>query len=102
MARAQQTAAPLAAELGKQTEVLPGIQEINAGWYNGKPESMAKSTYLVAPANWIKGDVSYAIPGSISGKEFNDQFTAPSTRSTTAATTTRWCSRTPTRSWCGR
>lgn len=76
MARAQQTAAPLAAELGKQTEVLPGIQEINAGWYNGKPESMAKSTYLVAPANWIKGDVSYAIPGSISGKEFNDQFTA--------------------------
>lgn len=76
MTRAQQTAAPLAAELGKQVEVLPGIQEINAGWYNGKPESMAKSTYLLAPANWIKGDVSDAIPGSISGKEFNDQFTA--------------------------
>ncbi|WP_459981162.1 histidine phosphatase family protein, partial [Mycobacterium avium] len=76
MTRAQQTAAPLAAELGKQVEVLPGIQEINAGWYNGKPESMAKSTYLVAPANWLKGDVSDSIPGSISGKEFNDQFTA--------------------------
>lgn len=76
MTRTQQTAAPLAAELGKQVEVLPGIQEIDAGWYNGKPESMAKSTYLVAPVNWIKGDVSYSIPGSISGKEFNDQFTA--------------------------
>ncbi|OBF01360.1 histidine phosphatase family protein [Mycobacterium sp. 852002-10029_SCH5224772] len=76
MTRAQQTAAPLASELGKQVEVLPGIQEISAGWYNGKPDSMAKSTYLLAPANWIKGDVSYSIPGSISGKEFNDQFTA--------------------------
>jgi broad specificity phosphatase PhoE len=76
MTRAQQTAAPLAAELGKQVEVLPGLQEINAGWYNGKPESMAKSTYMLAPANWITGDVSESIPGSISGKEFNEQFTA--------------------------
>ncbi|OBC00955.1 histidine phosphatase family protein [Mycobacterium sp. 852002-40037_SCH5390672] len=76
MTRAQQTAAPLAAELGKQVEVLPGIQEINAGWYNGKPESMASSTYMLAPVNWINGDVSDSIPGSISGKEFNDQFTA--------------------------
>ena len=38
MAEAQQTAAPLASELGKQVEVLPGMQEINAGWYNGKPD----------------------------------------------------------------
>ena len=76
MTRTQQTAAPLAAELGKQVEVLQGIQEINAGWYNGKPESMASSTYMVAPANWIKGDVSDSIPGSISGTEFNQQFTA--------------------------
>jgi broad specificity phosphatase PhoE len=76
MIRAQQTAAPLAAELGKQVEVLQGIQEINAGWYNGKPESLAKSTYMVAPAGWLRGEVSDSIPGSISGKEFNDQFTA--------------------------
>lgn len=76
MTRAQQTAAPLAAALGKQVEVLPGIQEIDAGWFNGKPESMAKSTYMVAQAHWLNGDVSNSIPGSISGKEFNDQFTA--------------------------
>lgn len=75
MARAQQTAAPLAAELGKQVEVLPGLQEINAGWYNGKPESMAASTYLVAPSDWLKGDREDSIPGSISGTEFNQQFT---------------------------
>lgn len=76
MVRAQQTAAPLAAALGKQVEVLPGIQEINAGWFNGKPESMAQSTYMVAQADWLNGDVSNSIPGSVSGKEFNDQFTA--------------------------
>ena len=54
MARAQQTAAPLAAELGKQVEVLQGIQEINAGWFNGKPVSMDPSTYLLAPADWLR------------------------------------------------
>lgn len=76
MAAAQQTAGPLASELGKQTEILPGLQSINAGWYNGKPESMSDRTYLVAPANWLNGDVHDAIPGSINGNDFNNQFTA--------------------------
>jgi len=76
MARAQQTAAPLAAELGKRVEVLPGLQEINAGWFEGKPVSTAPTTYLLAPADWLNGDVQNSIPGSISGKVFNDRFTA--------------------------
>jgi broad specificity phosphatase PhoE len=76
MAEAQQTAAPLASELGKQVEVLNGLQSINAGWYNGKPETMASSTYMLAPADWINGDIQDSIPGSVSGKQFNDQFTA--------------------------
>lgn len=76
MVRTEQTAAPLAAELGKQVEVLPGLQEINAGWFEGKPVSMASSTYLLAPADWLNGDVQDSIPGSITGKEFNNQFTA--------------------------
>ena len=75
MVRTQQTAAPLAAELGKQVEVLPGLQEINAGWFEGKPVSMAPSTYLLAPADWLRGDVQNSIPGSITGKEFNERFT---------------------------
>ncbi|MGO9929669.1 MAG: histidine phosphatase family protein [Mycobacterium sp.] len=76
MVRTQQTAAPLAAELGKQVEVLPGLQEINAGWFEGKPVSMAPSTYLLAPADWLRGDLQDSIPGSITGKEFNERFTA--------------------------
>jgi broad specificity phosphatase PhoE len=75
MAEAQETAAPLASELGKQVEVLPGLQALNAGWYNGKPESMAASTYMLAPNDWVlRGDVTNSIPGSINGKDFNEQF----------------------------
>ena len=76
MARAQQTAAPLAAELHMQVEVLQGIQEINAGWFEGKPVSWGPSTYLLAPADWLRSDVQNSIPGSVTGKEFNDRFTA--------------------------
>ena len=75
LVRTQQTAAPLAAELGKQVEVLQGIQEINAGWFEGKPVKMESSTFLLAPADWLNGDVQNRIPGSVSGKEFNDRFT---------------------------
>ena len=74
MVRTQQTAAPLAEELGKRVQILPGLREISAGWFDDKPSSMAKSTYLVAPADWLRGDRSNAIPGSVSGDQFNDQF----------------------------
>ncbi len=76
MVRAQQTAAPLAAELGKQVEVLQGLQEIDAGWYEGKPATMAPSTYMLAPVDWLSGDRQDSIPGSVSGNQFNERFTA--------------------------
>ena len=37
MVRTQQTAAPLAHALGKRVEILPGLREIEAGWYNNTP-----------------------------------------------------------------
>jgi broad specificity phosphatase PhoE len=76
MVRTQQTAAPLAHALGKPVEVLPGLREIDAGWYNNTSTKSADLTYLLAPTDWLKGDRKNAIPGSISGNEFNDQFTA--------------------------
>ncbi len=76
MTRTQETAAPLAHALGKHVEILPGLREIDAGRYNNTPGKQADQTYLVAPALWLNGDVADSIPGSISGKEFNDQFTA--------------------------
>ena len=76
MVRTQQTAAPLAHALGKHVQVLPGLREIDAGWFNDTPTDMAKSTYLLAPADWLNGDLKDAVPGSISGKKFNDEFTS--------------------------
>jgi broad specificity phosphatase PhoE len=76
MVRTEQTAQPLAHALGKRVEILPGLREIDAGWYNDTPTKNADRTYLVAPADWLNGDRKNAVPGSISGIEFNDQFSA--------------------------
>jgi broad specificity phosphatase PhoE len=76
MIRTQQTAAPLAHALGKHVEILPGLREIDAGRYNNTPTKRADLTYLIAPSLWLDGDVKDAIPGSISGQKFNDEFSA--------------------------
>jgi broad specificity phosphatase PhoE len=76
MVRTQQTAAPLADELGEQVDVLPGLREIEAGWFEGTPEAAAASTYLLAPEQWLRGARDARIPGSVNGDEFNDDFTA--------------------------
>jgi broad specificity phosphatase PhoE len=76
MVRTQETAAPLAHALGKRVEILPGLREIEAGNYNNTPVKRSDLTYLLAPADWLKGDLQDAIPGSISGEQFNDRFTA--------------------------
>src|SRR5262249_16768050 len=76
MAAAQQTASSVGSQLGKQVEIVPGLQSLSAGWFNGKPESMANSTYMLAPTNWVtSGNTGNSIPGSISGRDFNSQFT---------------------------
>lgn len=74
MLRAQQTAAPLAKEIGRQVQILPGLKEIKAGWFDGEPSSMADSTYLLAPLAWLRSDRTETIPGSINGTEFNNRF----------------------------
>jgi len=74
--RTQQTAAPLAHELGMRIEILPGLREIDAGSYNGTSEKNINSTYFVPPNNWLNGDLDSAMPGSINGHQFNDEFTA--------------------------
>lgn len=76
MVRSQQTAAPLARELGRQVQVLPGLREISAGWFDDRPGSMIDKAYLLAPLAWIHGDRTAAIPGSIDGNQFNDEFGA--------------------------
>ncbi|HEX5144777.1 MAG TPA: histidine phosphatase family protein [Mycobacterium sp.] len=76
MVRTQQTAAPLARDLGKPVQVLPGLRELEAGTFEGTPEASARSTYFEAPEQWLKGNRNARIPGSVDGNQFNDRFTA--------------------------
>jgi broad specificity phosphatase PhoE len=76
MLRSQQTAAPLATEIGRAVQILPGLREVDAGWYDSGPSSRSDRTYLLAPEGWLRGDRTLAIPGSIDGNEFNEQFGA--------------------------
>ncbi len=71
MVRTQLTAAPMSQYLGLPIQVLPGLQEIEAGDYEGTPERDAVSGYLVAPIKWVQGDLNARIPGSIDGNEFD-------------------------------
>jgi len=76
MVRSQQTAAPLAKALGQQVTVLPGLNEIPAGWFEGMPISDTSGTFLLGPEAWLKGDRRFGIPGSENGNQFNGAFTA--------------------------
>ncbi|MCG5431745.1 histidine phosphatase family protein [Mycobacterium sp. MYCO198283] len=75
MVRAQQTADPLARALGEQVTVLPGIQEIGAGIFEGDPVATAGPPYFLAPQAWVTGDRESKVPGGISGTQFNEEFT---------------------------
>lgn len=72
MVRTQLTAAPMSQYLGLPIQVLAGLQEIEAGVFEGTPESQAQSGYGLYPLAWsIQGNRDLRIPGSIDGNEFD-------------------------------
>lgn len=73
MVRTQQTAEFLAEELHDPVDVLPGLREIEAGVYEGQPESAGAGFYDVL-RQWARGDRNARIPGSIDGNEFDARF----------------------------
>jgi hypothetical protein len=77
--RTQETAAPLAHLLGMNVQILPGLNEIYAGVFNGLPQlSPAGLLYLVAPVAWTLGfpTVPMLGPGAhINGVVFDQGFT---------------------------
>jgi len=58
MVRTQLTAAPMSQYLGLPIQVLPGLQEIEAGVFEGTPEANASRGYGLYPIGW-------ALPGAI-------------------------------------
>ena len=72
MVRTQLTAAPTSQFLGLPIQVLPGLQEIEAGVFEGTPESEAANGYAKFPLAWaFAGQRDLRIPGSINGHEFD-------------------------------
>lgn len=72
MVRTQLTAAPMSQDLRLPIQVLPGLQEIEAGVFEGTPESQASSGYGLYPLAWaVQGNRDLRIPGSIDGNEFD-------------------------------
>ena len=73
--RTQQTAEPMAKALGEQVTVLPGLNEISAGWFEDLPLADTSGTFLLGPEGWLNGDRRFGIPGSVNGNQFNGAFT---------------------------
>lgn len=67
--RAQQTAAPLAAALGLEVQVIEGVKEVDAGDLEGATDPRSVRTYLQTARRWTQGELSVAIPGGESGEQ---------------------------------
>jgi broad specificity phosphatase PhoE len=70
MLRTQLTAAPLAADLGITPVVLPGLQEINAGIFEGRGGPLAGIGYVLPPSLWILGARFVPVLGGENGNQF--------------------------------
>lgn len=73
MVRTQLTAAPLAAALGQDVVILPGLREISAGWFEGSPESggLGRIGYGLAPVAWTLGARFVPVLGAADGNAFD-------------------------------
>jgi hypothetical protein len=63
--------------LGLPMQVLPGLQEIEAGSFEGTPESQAAQGYALIPLAWaIQGNLDVPMPGTsavLNGHVFEDR-----------------------------
>lgn len=70
LVRTQQTAAPLAAALGLQPEIVEGLREISAGDYEMATDHDSILGYIGTVADWIEGRYDTRMSGAESGHEF--------------------------------
>jgi probable phosphoglycerate mutase len=74
LTRTAETAAPLAASLGLESQVLEGLEEIEAGDLEDLRDMPSVMTYVRTVFGWAAGDVDVRMPGSIDGIEFFARF----------------------------
>ncbi|KFU81106.1 probable phosphoglycerate mutase [Amycolatopsis lurida] len=67
--RAQETAAPLAAERGLDVQVLDGVHEVAAGDLEGKTDKDSITIYMSVVRRWTLGELDPPIPGGETGAQ---------------------------------
>jgi probable phosphoglycerate mutase len=72
--RAQQTAAPLAAALGLEVQVVDGVHEIFAGDLENRSDREARERFEEVYAAWGRGDLDARLPGGESAHELRERF----------------------------
>ncbi|MEU6641362.1 histidine phosphatase family protein [Saccharomonospora sp. NPDC046836] len=72
--RAQQTAAPLSAELAIEVQVIAGIQEISVGDLEDRADQQALEAYFRTVHSWTQGELGVPMPGGESGHQVRDRF----------------------------
>jgi broad specificity phosphatase PhoE len=75
-ARAQETAAPLAAALGLDVRVEDGLREIAAGENEMRGDDAAVEAYLGVVGAWLHGDLHVPQPGAEDGHAFLARYDA--------------------------
>ena len=76
MIRTQQTAAPLAADLGIAPVVLGGVREINAGIFEGSGGLIGGLGYALPPMAWMLGARFVPVLGGENGNGFDARVDA--------------------------
>ncbi len=74
LTRTAETAAPLAASLGLEPQVLEGLEEIEAGDLEDLRDMPSVMVYVRTVFGWAAGDLDVRMPGSIDGNEFFARF----------------------------
>jgi broad specificity phosphatase PhoE len=83
--RAQQTAAPLAARLGLEVQVIDGVHEVFAGDLENRSDEPAREQFEANYAAWKRGELDAHLPGGESARELRDRFAAAIARIRAAA-----------------
>ncbi|MDN4609534.1 histidine phosphatase family protein [Arthrobacter burdickii] len=72
--RTQLTAEPLAATLGRDIRVVPGLEEISAGNLEMLNDPASVEAYATCLISWMEGDLDQRMPGGTTGHEFIERY----------------------------
>ena len=72
--RARETAAPIAAALGTDVQLLPGVHEVFVGDLDGRADDEARAVFDGVFDAWWDGDVRRRMPGGESARDVWDRF----------------------------